>query len=747
MTNKNDKNHDNDVKNTSDNDQPEQERLELQEFKKELLNQIQIAADVGGIFSNDAFFDITSELLTEAGNYDDIQKDSYINSRRGIKIDGYNWNQMEGILSAIITKFSNDEDLITISKSEIEKLGKQASKFILNMDEKFKEFLDPSDSAVELAQEMTSYLTVQGKEGEDGYRQAAIKFRVIVVTDFLLSERVNLNKLKIEKIHDKETFFELWDLKRIKNLTQSGSESEPCDVDFSEICSDGGLSTLPANISSSGFSSYICMMPGEVLWKLYDNFGQRLLESNVRTFLQFRNQVNKGMKSTLLLNPENFFAYNNGLTVTASNIELYKESEKLLITKLDNMQIVNGGQTTSAIYFSPLTKGTQQGLDYRDIDLSKVFVQMKLTVIDDEDEAESMKEDIAKYANKQSAVQSSDFVSKHPIHREIEKHSRSEWAPPSENFAIPTKWFYERTRGQYQTRILALKTPSKASQFKAENPKEQMFTKIDMAKFENTWRMRPWEVAIGGQDHLGKKIGPILVKEWEQNPANFGIMFFKDLVAKAILFRTADSSIGKSAWYKAQIGLKAQTSTYTIAYLRYQLNKQGKDINLQRIYKSQKLSETLLNQILYLAPLVRDKLTECCFNNGNTNPAMYAKKIDAWEQIKAMPCELSIISDKDLLSKDQVNEMKESNLELNSENAEIDVMKICMGISDHQWEKIYEHLKQYIPKETKKMSTLAKFTQLSNAKMQARLSYPYDFKIAIELKDIAVNEYAFQVID
>ena len=744
-----------DDKNTLDPSAPKQEnieteedRIELKEFKQDLLNQVQVGADSGGDFSESTFFDHMSELLAEAGSYDDIQKDSFINSRKGIKIDGYNWNKMEGTLSAIITKFSNDNELITISKGEIEQLGKQASRFIANMnDQKFKDSLDHSDSALELAKDMSSYLIPQGKEGEDGYRQAAIKFRVIILTDLLLSERVNLNKLKIEKIHGKEAFFEIWDLKRIKNLSQSGAESEPCNVDFSQLCSDGGLSTLPANISKSGFSSYICVMPGTVLWKLYDNFGQRLLESNVRTFLQFRNSVNKGMKSTLLLKPENFFAYNNGLTVTASNIELSKDSGKLLIKSLDNMQIVNGGQTTSAIYFSPLTKGTQQGLDYRNIDLTKVFVQMKLTVIDDEAEAETIKDDIANYANQQSVVQSSDFVSKHPIHREIEKHSRSIWAPPSQNLAIPTRWFYERTRGQYQTRILAFKTPSKANQFKAENPKEQMFTKIEMAKFENTWRMRPWEVSIGGQDHLGKKIGPVLIKEWDQNPDNFGIMFFKDLVAKAILFKTSDKSIGRSEWYKAQIGLKAQTSTYTIAYLRYKLNKSGRDINLERIYKSQNLSDTLLNQILDLAPLVRDKLTECCFANGNTNPAMYAKKIDAWEQIKEMPYELSIISDKDLLTKGQAKETKESNLELNSENAEIDLMKICMSISDDQWEKIYEHLKQHIPKENKKMMTLAKFTQLSSPQMQRKISYPFDFKTAIELKNIAVNEYAFQIID
>ena len=724
---------------------------ELQDFKEDLLNLIQVGADVDGNFSESIFFDNISEALCEAGQYDDIQRDTYINSRKGIKIDGYNWNQTERILSAVITKFSNEKELTTINKGEIEKLGMQASRFISNMNnQKFKETLDSSDPALELAEEMSSYLIDQGMDGEEGFRPAAVKFRVIILTDLLLSERLNLGKLKIENIHDKEAYFEIWDLKRIRDLTLSGQESEPCDVDFSELCIEGGLSTLRANISQSasdsGVTSYICVIPGTVLRDLFANFGQRLLESNVRTFLQFRGNVNKGMKETLLQNPENFFAYNNGITVTASNIELEEKSGRLLIKKLGNMQIVNGGQTTSAIYFSPLSKGTQQGVDFRNIDLSKVFVQMKLAVVEDENKADEIKENVAKYANLQNVVQPSDFASKHPIHRAIEKQSRTVWAPPSQIQPIPTKWFYERTRGQYQTSILAIKTSSRVNQFKAENPKEQMFTKLDMGKFENTWRMKPWEVAVGGQDHLGKKIGPVLQKEWNENSDNFGIMFFKDIVAKAILFRTTDSSIQSSEWYKAQIGLKAQTIIYTISFLRYKLKESGHDINLKRIYDSQKLSDTLLRQILELAPVVRKKLTDLCFANGNTNPAMYAKKLDAWTELSKISYEMTCISKDDLISKSQAKERKEADAELNSENAEIDFVKLCTDISDEKWLELYEYLKQYIPKESPKMRTLERFTKLSDPQMLKKISYPFDYKTAIELRNKAL-EIGFMFLD
>ncbi len=715
------------------------DHIELKAFKEDLLNLIHVAADVSGDFSESKFFDDITELLCEAGVYDDIQKDTYINSRKGIRIDGWNWNKTERILSAVITKFSNDKELVSISKSEIEKLGKQSSRFIANMnDSKFRESLDVSDPALELAEEMSSYLSDRGIDGEEGFRPAVHKFRVIILTDYLLSERVNLGKLKIDNIHEKETFFEIWDLKRIRNLTLSGTESEPCDVNFSEICSEGGLPTLPANISETNINSYICVMPGLVLRDLYDMYGQRLLESNVRTFLQFRGKVNQGMKSTLLQNPENFFAYNNGLTVTASDIELDNSTGQLMIKKLINMQIVNGGQTTSAIYFSPLSKGKQQGIDFRNIDLSKVFVQMKLTVIENDEDSEIIKSNVARYANSQNAIQAADLISNHPIHRAIEKQSRSVWAPPSESTGVQTKWFYERARGQYQTKILAFRTPSKARNFQAENPRKQMFTKTDMAKYENTWRMRPWEVKLGAQGNL-EKIGSVLIKEWDQNPDNFGIMFFKDLVAKAILFKTTDSAILKSEWYKENAGLKAETSTYSIALLLYKLEKLGWRLNLKRIWETQKLSDSLINQILDLAKTVRTNLLDIDFRDGNANPSMFARKIIAWKKFKEIDYELKLISKDDLLTKDQENERQDANDELNEENAEIDIMKFCTDISDDEWSAIYEFLKLYLPKESKDMKTLNKFTLLSNPTMARKISYPFDYETAKRLRNIAID--------
>lgn len=676
------------------------EYKELQEFLTELLNSLQIDAEIASPFQEHNFFEYTADLLSEAGIYDNIEQNDFKDSHRGMKIDGFNWNSLEKILSGIIVDFSGDYELNSISKSDIEKLGKKTSKFIENIqNESFIDSLAATSSGRELVESMSSYL-------ED-----ANKYRVIIITDSVMSSRVKLNKLKIKNINNKEAFFEIWDLERIKNLATAGSESEPFSVDFKTLC--GGLKALPANVDAKGMSSYMCVMPAVTLRELYDNFGQRLLESNVRTFLQFRGKVNRGMKETLLKNPENFFAYNNGLTVTASGIETIENSGQTIITSLENMQIVNGGQTTSAIYFTPLEKSTQKDINFKDIDLSKVFVQMKLTVIEDPEESEVIKSNVAQFANTQNTIQAADLVSNHPLHRKIEEHSRNHSVPPGEN-QIATKWFYERARGQYETKLRALSSSTKKKKFELENPKNQKFSKTDMAKYINTWRMSPFEVKRGAQKNL-ELLGGGLKKEWDKNPDNFGIAFYKDLIAKAILFKSADHSIQyKSGWYKHEPGFKAETTTYTISLLRYLLKKKGHDINLGRIYDNQKISESLANQIMDLAKVVRDNILDLDFRDGAANPSEFCKSKKGWEKFKLLNYTLDIIEPGDYLTQEEIKDVLRKNKDQNEISGDLGFFEKVKSIKLDEWKEIYNFLLNHFAENDRDMRTLRKFTYISS---------------------------------
>lgn len=619
---------------------------ELLQFKNELIHGVQLLAEKDFCFEEEKFFELISEYISEAGILDNIEYHSYRNSNKYMKIDGYSWNPLEKTLSGIITDYENSEDIQIITKTDLVKLARNVSRFLEKIDDKI--FLDSLEESTDrvIANSMSFYLP------------SVYKFRVVVLSTRKLSDRVK--KVSIEPVREKPTSIEIWDLDRLKTLSESGTENEPFSIDFLNICN--GLNNLPANTEGENALTYLCVMPGKVLSEIYDEFGQRLFEANVRTFLDFRSSVNNGIRKVLLTEPENFFAYNNGLTCTATNVEFVDIGGVQVISKLDNLQIVNGGQTTASIYFAPREKGGIGDKLYKDINLDKVFVQMKLTVIRDEEKIENLKSRISQYANTQNAIQKSDLVSNHPFHRNLEKLSLSIPMPAGET-GLSTKWFYERARGQYATRIRAL-TKAQKDRFMLEFPKNQKFSKTDMAKFENTWRMKPNEVKKGAQANL-KLLGEVISAEYAKDETQYKHEFYRELIAKAILFKSADSAIFKSVWYKDESGFKAETVTYTLAYLRYLLIQQKKDINLSRIFRNQDISPALSKQIEVLGQFVREKILDSTFRGGQGNPSEFCKSPKGWDAFKALSFNLDIINSSDILDNGKIKERNEHNKNIN----------------------------------------------------------------------------------
>ena len=610
---------------------------ELLEYHQELFDQCSIGAEANATFPQEGFFEYAHEMLGDAGVLDNIEYCPYVNSRLGIKIDGYSWNELEKVINIICIDYTNERDLVeSLTNETIKKAGERVTRFIEKIgDQKFYGTLastDPGRDALDLIAEFIN---------------SAIKFRVVLMTDKTLSTRVK--KIEMAAILELPTSLEIWDLDRLKLLDRSDSDFEEFNVDLTQW--GNGLRVLPANISSTGVSTYLGVMPGDLLSNIYNEFGQRLLESNVRTFLDFRAGTNRGMRKSLVQEPENFFAYNNGITVTASDIKTQEYEGQVYVTEIENMQIVNGGQTTAAIYFSPRESGSIKGLNgekrFKDIDLNKVFVQMKLTVVGDKQTSDVMKANIATFANSQNSIQLSDLVSNHPFHLNIESRSRSQLVPSGSD-GIPTKWFYERARGQYNTQKRAL-SGAQIRKFEMEYPKSQVFSKTDMAKYENTWRMKPNVVKKGAQANL-KLLGATLIGEFESMPDNFGATFYKDLISKMILFRVSDHAVKTSDWYRENTGLKAETVTYTLALLRSAILENNCDLNLDLIYQNQCLSSTLLSLIVQVAREVRTNIDDPLFRGGVANPSEFCKSEKGWAKIREMTVDLSELASEDTIN-------------------------------------------------------------------------------------------------
>ena len=354
---------------------------------------------------------------------------------------------------------------------------------------------------------------------------------------FLLMEFFSNDAPKTEPISGYSIYSRVVDITYLYNITEKSHI--PIEINFEADGFDVPCIESPSD--NEEYKSYLAIIPGFALANIYEKFGSRLLEQNVRSFLQPTGKVNKGIRNTILKEPHMFLAFNNGIAATAESIELGKDSQGkgIVITKVNDLQIVNGGQTTASIYHT---------LKKDKADISNIFVQVKLSVVKNKDNFSTIVSRIAEYANTQNKVSVADLSSNKPYHINIEKLSRNIFTPHSEKSTTQTKWFYERARGQYKTaRLKEGFTPSRKKAFDIKNPKSQMFTKEELAKYINVYQ----------EVYDGKKlvVAPHFVIKNVKNYSQFILhntnvkiennnIYYEDAIAKAILYRTCEKIYG-----------------------------------------------------------------------------------------------------------------------------------------------------------------------------------------------------------
>ena len=614
---------------------------DLELFYEEFMQEIIISAGSIGNFIEPTFTENMCELLEEEGFFSEYTTVNYKKHGQGIKVDAWTYDFDHGVLNLIVSDFNDSELLKTLSNTDLEKNFKRAEKFFeKSLNISFSQDIDESNPASSLAD-----LIFRFQEGIN-------KIKFTLVTNQVLSSRIkSIEKLKL---HDYDIQRDVWDIARIFRAI-GGVEPDPIMIDFE----NDPLPILPAHTGENSFQSYLLALPGSLLASLYADYGDRLLEQNVRTFLQFRGKVNKGLRKTILGSPEMFFAYNNGITATAESVEINEDHGRHELQSISNLQIVNGGQTTASLF-------TTSVQDKKEADLDKVFVQMKLTIIKSEEissndfddnsskiKASSIISNISEFSNTQNKVNAADLSSNHEFHVRMEAHSRRIWAPAKQSMPNSTRWYYERLRGQFNNSQSNL-SPANKRKFLAENPRPQLLVKTDLAKILHSWEKLPHAVSYGAQKNFvwfieGNKKYQIdgIQKEWAKNEKKFHEDYFKNIVVMAILFRGLDKLIMKQSWYD---GYKANIVTYSIAKLRDIIDSTGKNLNFEPIWKLQETPVALTNLLLEIA----DEVNACIRGSSQGNVTEFCKKDSCWDEVKKLKIDFDLdLINKHLISKDK----------------------------------------------------------------------------------------------
>jgi hypothetical protein len=626
--------------------------ISIEEFHADFLQSVMSSAESRELMPHQAFFEMVAENLIENGDLT-VEYAAAECIKRNLEIQGYDLDEERKMLTLITHEYFQEDTIQTVSKSAVNAKFVKLFGFLKFVAKDDYKSLEESSDAFAMA------ITIR----EAFARKAIEKVRLMILTDGKLSkavteipEREEMGLPIEHRVVDIDYIFKM----RLADFIQ---QDFVVDVD---------LPCLAVSHTNDEYAAYLTAVPGDVLYDIYDQYGQKLFEQNVRTFLQFKGKVNKGIRNTIEYAPEKFFAYNNGITATASGVEIDRRG---YITQIRNLQIVNGGQTTSSIYAAKKVFKN---------DVSKVAVQMKLSVVKDPEMLSDFVSKVARSANTQNKVNDSDFFSNSPFHKDMKAYSKTTRVATVRGSQRQTYWYYERTRGEYLNEQAYL-TQAQKKQFQLENPKNQLMDKTFLAKSEMSWHQYPQIVSRGAQ-YAFNKFAEVVTKSIEEDSKAITEAYFKHAVAKVLLFKELEVLVSKADWYDG--GFRAQIVTYSMALLSKLATGTKTSFNFSIIWDEQEVPEDLKKVLRAITKSVHADITRPA--EGTANIAQWCKKDACWERVKKLAVNVEIpkayFLDRQEILTQMVSERKEKTVLTG-----IQIQSFVVTQSLDVWKRLYAH--------------------------------------------------------
>ena len=645
--------------------------MDVHEFRKDFLEEIKADAAVTGEGSCATFVTQFASYLQEADYLLDFTSSFFEGigkQNRRLRVDGYAYDEFDKTMSLIIADYDGINDERILAKTQASQLQNRLVYFVENalntQLHREMELSRPCSDLVDLLREKRSEIR---------------KYQLLIFTTADISTTIKV--LEPFEIDSTPSECQIWDIARLFQLCGSDAGRNVIEIDFKEHLGSGIPCLEASGTETEDYKSYLCIIPGTLLADIYEKYGSSLLEGNVRSFLSTKVAVNKKIRTTILQQPERFFAYNNGISATAKDVKFELLSQGMFLVSAKDFQIINGGQTTASL----------SNARYRDkADIGSIYVQMKLTVINQnvrDEDATILVQNISRSSNSQNKVSDADFFSTHRFHVQMERCSQRLGARGTGGLQFETKWFYERARGQFLQKQMRMTTTQK-KKFLLQNPKNQLITKTDLAKVRNTWDGLPHIVSKGAQTNF-TEFAQKINDAWERDDGlTFGDKYFQETVALCLIFRYTESMIPHQPWY--QQGYRANIVTYTIALLRKLIQAQypKQNLDLMGIWTRQKLSIELQQAITELSELVYSKLTDS--SRDVENVTQWCKRERCWSSVQSIQYTFLKDFENCLITQDEfLTAVRDAKVDRRIEN-DADAMIKVVEIQSGQWHSIMD---------------------------------------------------------
>lgn len=637
--------------------------MELVDFRKELLEEVRALASSDNDSKANTFVRVLCDYLINLDvivDYELCFIKTEGKSRRILKMDAYSYDSLDKSLTLITSIYNDDDISVTLIRGEAKK-NFDRIEYLLEeiIDGRLYDKFDISSAQYDFINEVSSLL------------KQIQRIRLIIITDSIMSDKIGVFETKT--LRDIPIDYNIWDASRLYKTFVASDAREKLEINFKEY-STHGIPLLLANNSNNTYESYLGVIPGNVLADIYDKYGSKLLEGNVRSFLSTKGAVNRNIRKSILTTPEMFFAYNNGISATATGIELEQTDKGIFLIEAQDFQIVNGGQTTASL-------STARFKDKANLD--DIFVQMKLTKVKSE-EGQNIIQSISRCSNSQNKVSEVDFFSTSQFHVRMEQISRRVYSPAVRGNQYDTHWFYERARGQYTQAQMKL-TSAQKKKFTNQNPKSQVITKTDFAKYVNSWNSLPHIVSKGAQSNFLAFANDINPK-WEENNELYNEAYFKEVVSLAILFKHVENLVSKQYWY--QNAYRANIVTYSIALFSEKLKEQciDQEIDFNKIWSKQEVPEAITEIFIKLTKAVFESITAP--GKATANVTQWCKREDCWYTIKKTEIDIGKKIEEFLIDKNEKKKIvKESKKEQKFLN-EIEEQVRIINLGEVYWQRV-----------------------------------------------------------
>ncbi|WP_413587013.1 AIPR family protein [Bdellovibrio sp. HCB274] len=560
-------------------------------LKGEILAKMKSSLSIWGsseaTISENAFTEYVGEVF-EASDYLDKFEACYFYKELKVgtaKCNGYSFDQDTNTLKVFVVDFDQSEEINSMDLERLKKFLNMSLRFISAVQSDVFEKFEPSSAEFLTVRDIRALL-------------CDVRFiRIIVLTNRILSSRTPPEKMKFEVKNLKVSVnVEVADLGRIKDCALASVSQQDIVLNLNSY---GGLNVATYFINEVSTSA-LAVIPGEALASLYKEYGERLLEGNVRSYLQAKGKVNKGILETLEQEPDKFFIYNNGLTIVCKKMIFDLKGKLMAIVE---PQIVNGGQTTASLFRAI------------ENDLKPVMVQCKIIQVDSVDDHQLVR-NISRFSNTQNKISDTDLLANEQFLVMLEKSSRKFMASKVGKFC-----YFERSRGAYFSEIMRMNLADQR-EFEKRFPKNLKYSKEEVGLAFNSWAKKPFWVSRGGQKNFSEFARSYLgnIKDYE-----LGVDSYKTEIGKIVFYREVRDIVKSRKDIEAY---RNNVTTYSIA-VAVGIGIVNKD-DLSRMFDAQALSESMTEKLFELVGRVNEHMLKIV---GARNASEVFKKEETWKSL------------------------------------------------------------------------------------------------------------------